>query len=211
VIKLMHEQLGQDRVFGDIGYSWGDPNAYGHYEFDLTAKVRQPHRAISFGEARDFGRRTLQARLWPDLAAAAESGDAPATMTAADGTAPSPPPAVTAPPPTTLANAGADDETGDPGAPARTRPSRPSFGGTGEASGGNRGDVADRSNDSAAQFAIPEPLTQAQIDAMTIDEVRQRLSAVSEARKRIRGTDHPEADRLKSEFEMLMARLREGV
>ena len=58
---------------------------------------------------------------------------------------------------------------------------------------------------------IPEPLTEEQFDAMTLDEVRARLIEVAKVKNKVRRADDPELhDRLMREFEMLMERQRQG-
>jgi hypothetical protein len=81
------------------------------------------------------------------------------------------------------------------------------------ASGGSESGLARRSErnpgSSDAEFKAPEPLSDAAIAAMSIEEVKTALSKVSEARQRMSKED-PEQARLKSEFGKLMMRLRGG-
>ena len=58
--------------------------------------------------------------------------------------------------------------------------------------------------------AIPESLTQAMVDSMTLEEVQSHQREIAEARRRVRRSDDEELrQRLKDEFYMLQARLRE--
>ena len=99
--------------------------------------------------------------------------------------------------------AAADGADGKSGRPSRR---------TG-ASGGGESGLARRSErnpgSSDAEFKAPEPVSDAAIAAMTLEEVKTTLSKVSEARQRL-PKDDPEQTRLKHEFDKLMSRLRGG-
>jgi hypothetical protein len=78
--------------------------------------------------------------------------------------------------------------------------------------GGSFSDQSERAEAGSGDLVnIPEPLTQAQIDSMSLAEVEKQLVDVARARGRLRGTDQDEVrERLKNEFNMLMARKREA-
>ena len=129
------------------------------------------------------------------LAAAVPTGTEPSVPNGDDGAA--------APPVTEGQEA---DRSGRASRPVRRGPE-----GTRSASGGNLGDAADRADATIAEFAVPEALTQAQVNAMTIEEVRQEITVRAEARRRARSSgDEALEARLRSEFDMLMTRLRKG-
>ncbi len=56
---------------------------------------------------------------------------------------------------------------------------------------------------------VPEPLSSEEIDAMTVPEAKDRLGKVSRGRQ-VPGIDDETKIRLKSEFDLLMRRIREG-
>jgi hypothetical protein len=60
------------------------------------------------------------------------------------------------------------------------------------------------------EYKAPEPLSDAAIAAMSIEEVKTTLSKVGEARNRISKEDTETQARLKAEFNKLMARIRGG-
>jgi hypothetical protein len=81
-------------------------------------------------------------------------------------------------------------------------------GGQGTGGGGlpRRSDRTPGSSD--ASFTPPPPLSDADIDHMTREEALAAVSRVSEARRRVPDTDAETKDRLKKEFDKLMAKIR---
>jgi len=89
VIASLQENLRDSGLFAEIRVTWGDPNAYGHYSFDLSAKILRPHQLFNDEEDRgydvafDFANWTLAQREAgldpPSLAMPID--DAPATGT----------------------------------------------------------------------------------------------------------------------------------
>jgi hypothetical protein len=61
--------------------------------------------------------------------------------------------------------------------------------------------------DTPSLHAIPEPITQEQINVMTLPELQETLHRVAEARKHVKDDEEVSA-RLKKEFEMLMTQIR---
>jgi hypothetical protein len=104
----------------------------------------------------------------------------------------------------------ADDPEADDRDPGTRR--RATVGGGADDRTSRRGSAADRTAASGIDPSmIPEPLTEEQIKAMTIEEVSAQLIVVAKAKNKIRRDDDPELfDRLKREFDLLMARRREG-
>ena len=101
------------------------------------------------------------------------------------------------------AAAAGDGADGKSGRPSR----RPGASGGGESGLARRSERNPGSSD--AEFKAPEPVSDAAIAAMTLEEVKTTLSKVSEARQRL-PKDDKEQVRLKHEFDKLMSRLRGG-
>ena len=99
--------------------------------------------------------------------------------------------------------AAGDGADGKSGRPSR----RPGASGGGESGLARRSERNPGSSD--AEFKAPEPVSDAAIAAMTLEEVKTTLSKVSEARQRL-PKDDKEQVRLKHEFDKLMSRLRGG-
>ena len=70
VVTLMQDNLRKSGMFQEIHLNWGDPNNFGHYEFNLTAKVVNPYRPYDYPRELDFAAWTLAERLWGQVAAA---------------------------------------------------------------------------------------------------------------------------------------------
>jgi len=101
---------------------------------------------------------------------------------------------------------------GDGAAEGEGRAARASRrGGSGSASAGSLPRRSERNPGSSdGEYKAPEPLSDAAIAAMTIEEVKTILSKVSEARQRVPKDDTATQTRLKNEFNKLMARLKGG-
>ncbi len=214
VIAQMQEIMRDSGLFGEIKLSWDEGTNMGQHEFELFAKVMQPHRRVKYDIDRDFARWSLAQRQ--DGEAPDEGqGDAPTDVrTGADETI--------------IADATTDESaTGEPATGARPRvesptprsapPRRPTSDvprvGVGDMAedAADRSDLEDRGLRGPAPGAVPAPLTEAQIGAMTLDEASAALVEVAKAKNRLKRDDDPELfDRLTQEFKLLMARKREG-
>lgn len=217
VVAQMQQNLRATGIFTEIYYSWGDPNNFGAYEFTLSGKVAHPYRTYDYPVDLDFGQWTLADRLY--------KGDTPPkeaqSSLASTGTE--------APASETVV---AEDDPGiDPGAKpedAEQEPEALVSAENGRRAAGTRprsvprnsqtfipGDAPlshdDRSRGGAlpASRNVPEPLSEAQINAMTLPEVTESLGLVATALQR----SHPDdatRDRLRTEFKLLMERKRAG-
>ncbi len=221
----MQGHLQDSRLFGEIKLNWGDGNNYGEYQFELSAKVVNPHWRPTYPLALDFARWPLVDRqggrgprdpdadtaervVSPTVAEAlvsADEGERPPDEASTDG-------------PDATQTDGTDDKVGvvEPGALVTApfaqggakRLPRTIGPGDGPARGtGRRQTLLQEGPDPGA---IPEALTQAMVDSMTLEEVRSHQREIAEARRRVRHSDDEELrQRLKDEFYMLQARLRE--
>ena len=210
----MKAQLQGSGVFNDVTLRWENSETYGDREFDITAKVERPHFRPAYITEQDFGAWTLVSR---------RSGEGPGGDTEADD-APmataeaSPTNGSTEDNPTALSSLSGNETppSGNGGSSVSSRSSRPS--GDRATSRPNRGTnsgVASRGNsdDQGADLTsiptgrIPEPLTEEQIQTLTLSEARIKLKEVADARKHVR--DDEVSERLRNEFKMIMAHMRE--
>jgi Tfp pilus assembly protein PilN len=218
VVEQMLANLNDSAIFADVGYTLRDGNAYGAFEFDLSANVVKPTRINEYPEELDYGRWTLAMRRDGEqpgdgtAPAGADDADAtPAPDEVADAT---PPVAGTTEPagdtPTALVRADDDAAAARPtnGAGRTPRTGRRPTGDAPEA--GSRSAMGERSTSGIAPSQdIPEILTPDQISALTVDEARDRLGRVAAARRYARGDDELQTQ-LKEQFELLMERVRKG-
>jgi hypothetical protein len=193
VIAVMQEQLDHSGIFTSTRFTLDDPNAYGHYQFDLTAEIAHPHRRERYepGGVLDFANWTLADR---------QRGEGPRI---ASGTVPATGESDT----DAKQVAVADEDDGEfpeaaTGGSSRERLRPPPEGViTHQERGGD--DIPER-------MTPPAPLTEAQINAMTIDEVKAYLPRIATARNHARGgADEELKERLQKEFQLLMTRLQE--
>lgn len=217
LLSRLSENLTRTGIFSDVNLRWGEANKLGGYGFELSGRVVQPFREFAYPVTDDFGRWTLSARLSGDpppgdSVPAADSGRSAAgtpdrTETPAPGT-----------PDRATATARAPDTAGGPGrtaaAPATDdgrsdRPHRtigPGIGDrerTGAPLPGTGGDAIDPN-------LIPEPLTEAQILAMSESELRSALTTYSNAVSRLsRPEDAELRAAIRATFSRIMARLGE--
>lgn len=228
VVVLMQQNLRQSGIFTEITLNWGDSDAYGNYEFEMAARFLNPYRQHRYPDELDYGRLTLAERLYGPTATQtqtttrepereteqrAQSTESPAPSNDQTQTRQSQPTRVAA-----------ADETSRP-APANEDPyadlhntrvdsgfvDRPSPRST---AGALRGDATTR-EEARGQSSIPqsqdipEPMTEAQIQAMSEAEVLDMLMRVSHARRAARARNDEELEsRLQREFNWLMARRR---
>ena len=213
----MKAQMQGSGVFSNVTLRWEDEKTYGDREFDISATVTRPHYRPPYAMEQDFGEWTLSARR------SGEGPDGEDMEGETSVTAETTPPAlafeprlpsdstggsVTGPSGASSARSSSGASSSSPNR-ASERSSRPS----GRSS---RDGLASRS-DSDSQGAdlasiptgrIPEVMTQEQISTMSISEAQIKLKEVAAARKQHKS--NPEvADRLRSEFQMLMKHIRE--
>jgi len=221
-VQFMQSNMQQYQVFKDIRPSWDSPNPQGtSYDFSLVARVNDPHIRPNYPEELDFAAMTLADRRYgkqPEPGA-----NTPATRTTGSTTRPQPGSSqdeqMQSPPrgrpettPTTGEEAVADGEQTpvDGEAVALNEPRR---GGRGALSDhtGTAGDTSTRGDGGGAPIAhrIPEPLSEAQIAAMSEPEVRDAMAKVAEAMGRAPNLDAETRERLRNEFVNLRNRLRE--
>src|SRR5262249_29149364 len=77
VVTLMQDNLRKSGLFQEIQINWGDADTFGHYGFQLTARVVNPYRPHEYPRELDYGAWTLSDRLWPQAKAAAPPAPAP--------------------------------------------------------------------------------------------------------------------------------------
>ncbi|NNF44522.1 MAG: hypothetical protein HKN62_16045 [Phycisphaerales bacterium] len=217
IVSALERSLLDSRLFNSIQLNWGDRNAYQHYQFDLSAKIERPFYRSPYDVENDFGKWSYADRrdnippgAEPDAAMAVEDDPAADVTGSAD---PAPPDAAIATAETTPPDG---DPTGESDTGATRRPGgfdRPRVG-TGSSSGGpgSRSSLTDRDQTGTAAIGIPEQLSEAQIDSMSIEDVRKHLVEVSKASARARKMGDTELqDRLKVERDLLLKRLRGGL
>ncbi|MDG2291990.1 MAG: PilN domain-containing protein [Phycisphaerales bacterium] len=210
----MKAQLQGSGVFNDVTLRWENSETYGDREFDITAKVERPHFRPAYITEQDFGAWTLVSRRSGEGPGGDTSEADSSTATAAAETTPSSD--TTESNPTSLTSrTGSGDETTLSGS-SSSRPSRPSSNrDTTRPNRGTNSGVASRGNsdDQGADLTsiptgrIPEPLTEEQIQTLTLSEARIKLKEVADARKHVR--DEEVSERLRNEFKMIMAHMRE--
>jgi hypothetical protein len=206
VAAEMQSYLMDTGIFGEPSFSWGNKTSKGR-DFDLSVPIELPFRAPRYDIDRDFEAWTYKDRKAGrepvgDDKITDEAGDETPTRVA-DGTAAERPETTT---PIETASAAERD---DGGATRRRR-----------SAGGGSGDLANRSNtdertpgSGPGGGAVPEPLSEAQINTMTKPELRSHLGVLAKAKNRYRNpqTDEEKAvkARLDSEWSLIMARMRE--
>ena len=219
-MKAMLEDSG---VFSDVTLRWEDSETFGNRSFDISASVKRPQYRPAYALEQDFGTWTLSERKsgqdadgnWLDgteSVASSSSASSTSTSSSASTTSQSSPSAAATSPASTTSSTPRPTTGG--GTATASRPSSGSSGRTPRApSSGNglasRGDADDRAGDlsSVPTGADPEPLTDEQIQAMSLEEARIKLQEIAEARKRSRD---PEAKaRMKDEFQALLKHMRE--
>jgi hypothetical protein len=205
VVTLMQDNLRRTDMFQEIHLNWGDPNSFGHYEFNLTARVVNPYRAHAYPRELDYGAWTLAERLYPSPAApAAPQPDPPAAVPAGGDDD---------------ADADADAGSGEPvdidlAGPVEAAPPRTRVGSTVEPGGSfvADGDVVSRGSERPAgglppSKDIPESLTPEQIAAMGLAEAQEHYGHFSQAIQQAR-LDPAERQRLWQDWKLLRERVR---
>lgn len=226
LVVLMQQYLRESNIFNEITLHWGDSDAYGNYDFELSARLLNPYRRHQYPEDLDFANLTLAERMYgPSPERLADSGETtpqlpggslevPAqTRTVGDRTQQSETRE------TDGARASANAERSDPYAelydPAESRETsrldRPL---TSRAGGGIGGDAETRESTRGqggvgSHHEIPEPITKDQIRALSESEVMDMLIRVGNARRSARNRGDDELySRLQQEFNWLMAQRR---
>ncbi len=218
VVAQMQQNLRAGGIFTEIYYSWGDRNNFGAYEFTLSGKVALPYRTYEYPASLDFGESTLADRLY-------KSNTPPVEAQAAETSSPSETPAnealVAKDDPEIKPTVKPEDENEEPdevaSAANRRRPSGarpravPRSGRNFVPGNAPLSRAESRSMDGAvpASQNIPEPLSEAQINAMTLAEVDEAVGVVATALRRAH-PDDATRDRLRNEFKLLWDRKRAG-
>jgi hypothetical protein len=216
VVEKMYRQMQATDVFTKVSLEWGEETSYGKLDFSLSGEVSRPHKPVEFDEEQDFGRWTMRQRVHGEPAGIddvvitpedypAEPASAVASA-AGDGARPP-----RGRPAATPANA--TDPAAPAASPAAAR-ERPPVEIGGITQGGGRGRSRSEGDEPGApgiapSEEVPPPMTQAQVDGMSKAEAMDMLSRVSKARKNAKASGNAELEaRLKTDFEMLMGRIR---
>ncbi len=219
VVAQMQQNLRASGIFTEIYYSWGDRNNFGAYEFTLSGKVAHPYRTYDYPLELDFAEWSLADRLYgsdspPAQAQSNQSPlgtETPANETVAANDDPENDPVIepedAEQEPDTLVSAKNGRR------PAGARPPRSIPRNTPNFIPGDsplpRGDKRSRGAAAPASQNVPEPLSEGQVNAMTLPEVDEALGLVATALQR----SHPNEatrDRLRTEFKLLWERKRAG-
>ena len=218
VVAQMQQNLRAGGIFTEIYYSWGDRNNFGAYEFTLSGKVAQPYRTYEYPASLDFSKSTLADRLYksntPPVETQATETSSPSEAPANEALVAKDDPEIepTVKPedgneePDEMASAASGRRPSSVRPRAIPRPGRNFVPGTAPLS---RGDNRSPGGAVPASQNIPEPLSEAQINAMSQAEVDEALGQVATALQR----GHPDEatkDRLKNEFRLLWDRKRAG-
>jgi hypothetical protein len=231
VVVLMQQYLRDSEIFNEITLNWGDSDSFGHYEFELSARLLRPYRKHDYPDDLDFATWTVVDRRdgrlpgWTATLVSEESttetptsertddpgtepvraGDRPALVDGESGRPPAEDPDETYAPRDAVVRS---DESGSSSGSRIDRP-RSSISGALGGGASTRDDVRGESGIAPHQD-IPDPMTQAQINAMTEAEVDQMLTRVSYARNAARARNNTELEeRLRQEFQWLVARKRD--
>ncbi len=209
IIAQMQKDLDDTSIFRDTTLSWGDRNNFGQYEFTLTTKIARPYRQAKYDQEHNFALLTLQMRIdgvAPDIsqgqteAATTENQVATENNVVTPGESRSPASSVLA------------DATEMESVSGAVRDRRKQGGGRDLVGNDNlssrRTERGSMSGALPPSMDIPEPLTEGQIEAMSLEEVQASLAKVAAARRNAR-IDEDTKLRLKSEFKLLMTALGE--
>lgn len=224
LVVLMQQYLRDSRIFNEITLNWGDSDAYGNYEFEMSARLVNPFYDHRYPEELDFGKVTLAERMYGPSPEQLAQRNQDGTQLP-NQTLDLPPPDETTPRDVDRNGTSLNDDTriargededpyaelydpsGDTSRVDRPRPPRSSPAGFG--GDASRRDEARGQGGIAPSQDIPDPITETQVRAMSESEVRDTLVRISTARRmaRNRGDEELEA-RLHQEFDWLMARMR---
>ena len=178
VIESMRQQLGQDRMFSRISLNWEEPDAFGHLEFTLAGRIDKPHKDVMYERDRDFAAYSLAARMYPDAfpdeqsddgsTDSNETNDAVATTES------------TAPPRPSTTDPSEELDTNDSRGEIEARLNRPGRAG-GDSDTASMADASDRGGSMVDPNLIPQPLSLAQVQALSRDEITAEIKTFSTA------------------------------
>jgi len=229
IVSRMNANLNGTGMFSDITLGIGSGDAFGFYQFELNGKFPtaiSPFRNVSYPVEQDFARWTLADRMSgkPAPEPVVAGRDDPAARAAETGPSSTerdltlvsdpggsrPDPRATDRPPTGSGRPTSSPETatdeGDEEAGTRHIDSRPRFGTDPGVESVGQGSRTPQANPNL----IPEPITDAQVAVMSLEEATEQLKQISLARGRSEVSRDPDLSaRLQAEFNLVMARLRE--
>ncbi len=218
VVAQMQQNLRATGIFTEIYYSWGDRNNFGAYEFTLSGKVAQPYRTYDYPVDLDFGQWTLADRLYK-RDTPQKQGES--TQVSSETEAPADETAVAVDDSTIEPSAKAEDADRESEALVSAENGRRAA--TGRPRGVprnswtfipgdaplSRGDNRSPGGAVPASRNVPEPLSEAQINAMTLPEVTESIGLIAKALERSHPDDATKV-RLKNEWKLLWDRKRAG-
>lgn len=201
IIAQMQKDLDDTAIFSNTTLGWKEPNNFGQYEFSLSTKITRPYRQAKYDQEHDFALQTLQMRIdgvAPEIAQknAGNAGTVTPPVAETHIVTPGESRPMSSP---VLADV---SEMESPTGASRAR--RTQSGGRDPA-----GNLSSRLTDRGPSGAlppsvdIPEPLTEGQIEAMSLGEAQAALGKVAEARRHGRIDKETEL-RLKKEFTLLI-------
>jgi hypothetical protein len=174
----MRQQLGQDRMFSRISLNWEEPDAFGHLEFTLAGRIDKPHKDVMYQRERDFAAYSLAARMYPDAFPDDQTGESPAdpegSTASVDATE-----ATEAPAQGDLA-ASEESNNDDSRGEIEARLNRPGLAG-GDSDTASMADASDRGGSMVDPNLIPQPLSLAQVQALSRDEITAEIKTFSTA------------------------------
>ena len=178
VIESMRQQLGQDRMFSRISLNWEEPDAFGHLEFTLAGRIDKPHKDVMYERDRDFAAYSLAARMYPD-AFPDEQSDENSTDSNETTDAIATTESIATPPPSTT-GASEESNTNDSRGEIEARLNRPGRAG-GDSDTASMADASDRGGSMVDPNLIPQPLSLAQVQALSRDEITAEIKTFSTA------------------------------
>lgn len=220
-VDFMRDSLRESGIFDEITMNWGDGDAYGANQFELSGYIAEPYFRKRYPTDREFAEWTLAERIYGlepgEAKRLAEQSSAERMIdertgarptVSGEGAAPdetdrSDDPERDADEPERLADA--NDREDRPATRPNSERNRPTRSGAGDAGipGESTGDARSAADD------IPAPLSEREIAEMSDSELRQTLQKVSRGRRIAQAQGDDEAyERLKNEFEMILTRMR---
>ncbi len=204
VVTIMQDNLRQSRMFQEIHLNWGDPNNFGHYEFNLTARVNNPYRPHEYPRELDYGDWPLWVRLYPQpppSAASIPEPEPPAVELVGGSDAGAP----DGPIPEPEATEGTEEEPALRTRVPSTADPMDSF--------NSDGNVVARGSERPAgglppSKDIPEDLSEEQVAAMGLAEAQEAYGHFSQAIQQAR-LDAVTRQRLWQDWKLLRERVRE--
>ena len=178
VIESMRQQLGQDRMFSRISLNWEEPDAFGHLEFTLAGRIDKPHKDVMYERDRDFAAYSLAARMYPDAFPDEQSDDGSTdsnetndAIATTESTAPLPP---------STTDPSEESNTNNSRGEIEARLNRPGLAG-GDSDTASMADASDRGGSMVDPNLIPQPLSLAQVQALSRDEITAEIKTFSTA------------------------------